>query len=71
MFGLGAPELILILIIGSLYGAIAGYFGGTVDLIMMRIVDIIYTVPDVLIIIKTFLSKCYHDGARTYSPGYL
>jgi oligopeptide transport system permease protein len=41
----------LILIIGSIYGAIAGYFGGWADLIMMRIVDIIYTVPDILIII--------------------
>lgn len=41
----------LILVIGSIYGAVAGYFGGTVDIIMMRIVDIIYTVPDVLIII--------------------
>ena len=47
----GIVASILILIIGSLYGAIAGYFGGMVDLIMMRIVDIIYTVPDVLIII--------------------
>ncbi len=41
----------LILLIGSIYGAIAGYFGGKVDMVMMRIVDILYTVPDVLIII--------------------
>lgn len=41
----------LILIIGSLYGSIAGYFGGWIDIIMMRIVDIIYTVPDMLIVI--------------------
>ncbi len=41
----------LVLIIGCIYGAIAGYFGGKVDLIMMRIVDIIYSVPDMLIII--------------------
>lgn len=47
----GIVASLLILIIGSLYGAISGYFGGGVDLIMMRIVDIIYTVPDVLIII--------------------
>lgn len=47
----GIVASLLILIIGSLYGAIAGYFGGYIDLIMMRIVDIIYTVPDVLIII--------------------
>ena len=47
----GIVASLLILVIGSLYGAISGYFGGIVDLIMMRIVDIIYTVPDVLIII--------------------
>ena len=41
----------LILLIGSVYGACAGYFGGLTDMIMMRIVDILYTVPDVLIII--------------------
>ena len=47
----GIVASLLILIIGSLYGAVAGYFGGYIDLFMMRIVDIIYTVPDVLIII--------------------
>nr|WP_319487395.1 ABC transporter permease [uncultured Caproiciproducens sp.] len=41
----------LVLLIGSIYGAVAGYFGGKVDLIMMRIVDIIYSIPDILIII--------------------
>jgi len=41
----------LVLLIGSVYGSIAGYFGGKVDLVMMRIVDIIYSVPDMLIII--------------------
>lgn len=41
----------LVLLIGSIYGTVAGYFGGRVDLIMMRIVDVIYTVPDILIII--------------------
>ena len=41
----------IILLIGSTYGAIAGYFGGNVDIVMMRLVDIIYTVPDILIII--------------------
>ena len=41
----------LVLIIGSIYGAISGYFGGKVDMIMMRIVDMIYSIPDMLIII--------------------
>ena len=34
-----------------LYGSISGYLGGKVDLIMMRIVDIIYSLPDMLMII--------------------
>lgn len=41
----------IILIIGSVFGAVSGYFGGRVDMVMMRIVDIIYTIPDILIII--------------------
>lgn len=47
----GLTASVIILIIGSIYGSISGFFGGWVDIIMMRIVDIIYTVPDVLIII--------------------
>ena len=42
---------IIVLIIGVIYGSIAGYYGGKVDLIMMRIVDIIYSLPDLLMII--------------------
>ncbi len=42
---------IIVLIIGLLYGSISGYIGGRTDLIMMRIVDVIYSLPDMLIII--------------------
>ena len=42
---------VIVLIIGMLYGSISGYLGGRVDLIMMRIVDIIYALPDMLIVI--------------------
>ena len=42
---------IIVLIIGSIYGSISGYYGGKVDLVMMRIVDIIYSLPDLLMII--------------------
>ena len=47
----GIVAAIMVVIIGIIYGSIAGYFGGRVDLIMMRIVDIIYSLPDMLIII--------------------
>ena len=42
---------LIVLIIGLLYGSISGYMGGKVDLIMMRIVDIIYSLPDMLMVI--------------------
>lgn len=47
----GVFASIIVLIIGVLYGSISGYFGGKVDLVMMRIVDIIYSLPDLLMII--------------------
>ena len=42
---------IIVLIIGMVYGSIAGYTGGRTDMIMMRVVDIIYSLPDMLVII--------------------
>jgi oligopeptide transport system permease protein len=39
------------LIVGVSYGAIAGYLGGSIDNLMMRIVDIIYAIPYILIVI--------------------
>ena len=42
---------IIVLIIGMTVGSIAGYFGGAVDLVIMRIVDIIYSLPDMLMVI--------------------
>ena len=42
---------ILVLIIGLIYGSISGYAGGKVDMVMMRIVDIIYSLPDMLMVI--------------------
>ena len=42
---------IIVLIIGMLVGSIAGYCGGVVDLVIMRIVDIIYSLPDMLMVI--------------------
>ena len=42
---------IIVLVIGLTIGSIAGYFGGKVDMILMRIVDLIYSLPDMLMII--------------------
>jgi oligopeptide transport system permease protein len=47
----GLFAAIIVLIIGSIYGSVSGFFGGKVDMIMMRIVDVIYSIPDIVIII--------------------
>ncbi len=39
------------LIIGVAYGAVAGYLGGKIDTVMMRIVDIIYALPFTIFVI--------------------
>ena len=51
----GFAAAILNLVIGVTYGAICGYFGGKTDLILMRIVDIIYSVPTLLYVILAML----------------
>ncbi len=47
----GCVAAIMVLVIGCIYGSVSGYFGGVVDMVMMRIVDVIYSLPDMLIII--------------------
>ena len=42
---------LIVLVIGLTVGSIAGYCGGKVDLVIMRIVDIIYSLPDMLMVI--------------------
>jgi oligopeptide transport system permease protein len=60
----------IILLIGSVYGSVAGYFGGVTDLIMMRIVDIIYTVPDILLIVLLSFSLKKPMAALALKPGF-
>ena len=42
---------LIVLLIGMTVGAVSGYLGGKVDMIIMRIVDIIYSLPDMLMVI--------------------
>ena len=42
---------LIVLVIGLLVGSIAGYCGGKTDLVIMRIVDVIYSLPDMLMVI--------------------
>ena len=47
----GIISTLVSLLIGVSYGAIAGYLGGRVDNIMMRLVDILYSLPYVIVVI--------------------
>lgn len=60
----------IILIIGSTFGAISGYFGGWTDLIMMRIADIVYTVPDILLIVLISFAIKDPMEALALKPGF-
>ncbi len=48
---IGVVAALIVLVIGALYGSISGFAGGKVDFVMMRIVDLIYSIPDVLIVL--------------------
>ena len=47
----GVLAALLVLIIGSIYGAISGLLGGLADNIMMRVVEILSSIPDVLVVL--------------------
>jgi oligopeptide transport system permease protein len=47
----GIISTIVSLIVGVSYGAFAGYLGGRIDNVMMRFVDILYSIPYILIVI--------------------
>ena len=65
---------IIVLIVGLSVGAVAGYFGGKTDIAIMRLVDIIYSLPDTLMVIllasvlKTALSSAF-EGTLLSSLG--
>lgn len=47
----GAIATLMSLIIGVSYGAIAGYLGGRLDNLMMRLVDVLYAIPYIILVI--------------------
>ena len=47
----GVVGALVSLVIGVLWGAIAGYTGGRVDAILMRIVDVLYSLPTIIFVI--------------------
>lgn len=49
--GIGLAAALISVTIGTLYGSLAAYLGGRVDAVMMRIVDILYGLPYVLLVV--------------------
>ena len=48
---IGLLATVVAISIGVFYGAISGYFGGRTDLVMMRVVDILYSLPFIFFVI--------------------
>ena len=46
---IGISTSIFALVIGGLLGAVAGYYGKTIDNVIMRLVDVVMTVPPILL----------------------
>lgn len=68
----GIIASIIVLIIGALYGAISGYAGGAVDAVMMRVVELIYAIPEMLVVLliatalKEPLTSFQNSGAGVF-----
>jgi len=67
----GLVSTALVLLIGATYGGIAAYIGGTVDMVMMRIVDTLMAVPSLLMVI--IISIALHEPLKSLlsSGGFL
>jgi len=52
--------VIIALTIGTLFGAIAGFYGGAIDAILMRFVDIVLSIPGLFLLI--LISVVFHPG---------
>ena len=48
---IGVIGSLVVAVIGCIYGGIAAYFGGWVDMLMMRIVEVLSSVPNLLVVI--------------------
>ena len=74
----GVVGAVVSLVIGVLWGAIAGYLGGRWDNVMMRIVDILYSLPSIIFVIvlittlesvtKEWLTKRFSSEMAGFAP---
>lgn len=64
------------LLIGLVYGVVSGYYGGRVDMIMMRVIDFLYGFPTLVMIILlqvffTEIAREYQDRSQTGFMGFV
>ena len=58
----GVAATLASVLIGVFYGSVAGYYGGKLDEVMMRIVDFLYAIPYMFLVILITLQ--FSEGAR-------
>ena len=74
LFGLGSTALAIVL--GAIYGMLSGYAGGTADMILMRILDIFFSIPALLLtlLIVTIMGSGTGNAmlavALSFAPGF-
>lgn len=65
----GFVATLVSLVIGVSYGAVSGYAGGWVDNVMMRIVDVLYSIPFVFLVIF-IISVLSEDSVKDWLLSY-
>ncbi|MDO4552940.1 MAG: ABC transporter permease [Bacillota bacterium] len=60
---IGVTASVIVLVIGTVYGSVSGFLGGKVDAVMMRIVELIYSIPEILVVLllQTVLKQPLQD----------
>lgn len=69
--GIGMAAATISVVIGTTWGLIAGYSGGRVDSVMMRIVDVLYGLPYILLVVllSVALQPWVHGVVDSIWPG--
>lgn len=74
---MGAATVIFSIVVGLFLGSIAGYFGGGIDNIIMRICDIVSSIPGMLMsitviaVLGTGIDKCIIATSIGFIPSYV
>lgn len=56
----GIVAAFVAMVIGTVYGAISGYYGGWIDTLLMRIVDVLLSIPTLFLLL--FLAAMFHGS---------